>query len=179
MQALGPTEVVRARSARALGATMVGVAASGVGSTLLAGTDAVTTYAAPLALFGLLGWAGFWRARVEVSDGGVRVVNTLRTLDVPWPALESVEGRYGLRLVTAYGPVQAWAAPAPSGTQRARGDQGTAAVLVQGRLAALREAGFLDGARLERPDLRRSWHPGTLAGVVVLALASVLLPLVG
>ena len=179
MQALGPTEVVRARSARALGAAMVGLAVLGVGSTVVTGPGAVATYAAPLALFGLLGWAAFWRARVEVSDGGVRVVNTLRTLDVPWPALDAVEGRYGLRLVTAYGPVQAWAAPAPSGKQRARGEEGHAAVLVQRRLDALRAAGFLDDVRLERPDLRRAWHPGTVAGVVALAVASVLLPLLG
>lgn len=177
MHALGPTEVVRTRSARALGATMVGVAVLGVGSTVLAGVGAVTTYAAPLALFGLLGWAAFWRARVEVSDGGVRVVDTLRTREVPWPAVEGVEGRYGLQLRTAYGTVRAWAAPSPTGRERARGQQGPAAVLVERRLQALRAAGHLDAARLEREVLPSRWHRGTLAGVVVLALASVLLPL--
>ncbi|ROR90578.1 PH domain-containing protein [Nocardioides aurantiacus] len=179
MQALGPTEVVRAPSARALGATMVALAVLGTGSTLLGGPTAVRTYAAPLVLFGLLGWAAFWRACVEVSDGGVRVVNTLRTVEVPWPALEEVEGRYGLRLRTAYGTVQAWAAQAPSGTQRARGEPGPAAVRVQARLEALRAAGHLDDGRLERPDLRRTWHSGTLAGVAVLAVATVVLPLLG
>lgn len=179
MQALGPTEVARSRSARALGATMVGLAAVGVGSAALAGVDALLTYAAPLALFGLLGWAAFWRARVEVSDGGVRVVDTLRTVDVPWPAVEGVEGRYGLRLLTAYGPVQAWAAPAPTGRQRARGESGPAAVLVGRRLDALRAAGHLDDVRLERPDLRRTWHTGTVAGAAALGVATVVLPLLG
>lgn len=176
MHALGPTEVVRTRSARALGATMVGLAVLGVGSTVVAGVEAVTTYAAPLALFGLLGWAAFWRARVEVSDGGVRVVDTLRTREVPWPAVEGVEGRYGLQLRTAYGTVRAWAAPSPSGRDRVRDLQGAAAVLVERRLEALRAAGHLDGARLERDSLPGHWHLGTVAGVVLLGLASVLLP---
>ena len=48
------------------------------------------------------------------------VANTLRTTQVPWPAIDRCDGRYGLRLDTAYGRVTAWGAAAPVGKQRAR-----------------------------------------------------------
>ncbi|SDR92391.1 PH domain-containing protein [Nocardioides scoriae] len=171
------TEVVRSRAAVALGWSLVAVAVAGVASTPFGGLDAVLVYAAPLALLGLLAWAAFVRAHVEVSDGGVGVVNTLRSVLVPWPAVEAVDGRYGLRLATAYGPVQAWAAPAPAGRARARRESGPAAVVVQRRLEALRGAGHLEGARLEREQLDWRWDRPLLVAVGVLAAASVVLPL--
>ena len=58
-------------------------------------------------------WATFWRPCVEVSDGGVRLVNVTRTIDVPWPAITGIETRWALTLLTAYGKFTAWAAPAP------------------------------------------------------------------
>ena len=66
-----------------------------------------------VALFALSAWATFWRPRVVVSDGGVRLVNVTRTIDAPWPAITDVETRYALTLVTVYGRFAAWAAPAP------------------------------------------------------------------
>lgn len=169
---MGPTVVLRSRSSRALGAVMVLLGALGLASTLLAGRGAVATYAGPLAVFALLGWAAFWRPHVEVSDGGVRVVNTLRTTEVAWPALEEVEGRYGLRLLTAYGPVQAWGAQAPSGVGRARSRDSEAAEVVRGRWDALRAAGHLDHARLEHDVAPRRWHQATLGALVVLLALS-------
>ena len=125
--AMGPTVLLRSRSTQALGAAMVVASVAGLASVVLGGTDAILQFAAPLALFGVLGWGAFWQPRVEVSDGGVTVVNTLRTVEVPWPAVQSVDGRYGLRLETAYGRVTAWGAAAPAGRQRARGVQSAAA----------------------------------------------------
>src|SRR5690349_14645185 len=119
---MGSTEQVRTRSARALGGAMMAASALGVASAVLDGPETLLTYGGPVILFGLVGWAAFWRPHVEVSDGGVTVVNTLRTVRVPWPAIEDVDGRYGLRLRTAYGSVTAWAAGAPAGRQRARGE---------------------------------------------------------
>ncbi|WP_051706502.1 PH domain-containing protein [Nocardioides aequoreus] len=169
---MGETVVLRSRAARALGATMVAVGALGAVATLAAGSAVTLRYAALLALFALLGWAAFWRPGVEVSDGGVLVVNTLRSVHVPWPAVEEVEGRYGLRLVTAYGAVQAWGAQAPSGTARARRQDSRAAVVVRERWEALRDAGFLDRRVLERPDLAVTWHRGTLLAVLLLGLCA-------
>ncbi len=134
-----PTVRIRSRTARALGVATLVVAAGGLVSTVADG--AVLDFGAPLVLIGLLGWAAFWRPYVEVSDGGVLVVNTLRTVHVPWPAIEAVEGRYGLRLRTAYGAVTAWAAGAPTGRQRARGVESEAATAVTERLETLRGGG--------------------------------------
>lgn len=175
---MGPTVRMQSPASRALGAVLVLAAVAGLVSTLLGDVSDVLRVGAPAALFGVLGWAAFWRPYVEVSDGGVRVVNTLRTVVVPWPALEDVDGRYGLKLTTAYGGVTAWAAGAPAGRQRARGEQSAASTAVRARWQELRDAGHLDGRRLERPRLAIAWHTGLIATSAALALASVVLPLV-
>jgi hypothetical protein len=174
---MGPTVQLRARSTQALGAAMMALSVAGLASVVFSGTEAVLQFAAPLALFGVLGWGAFWQPRVEVSDGNVTVVNTLRTVEVPWPAVQSVDGRYGLRLLTAYGPVNAWGAAAPVGRDRARGVQGPAANAVSERLEALRAAGYLDDAKLERPAPRTAWHVGLIAALAALGVAAVVLPL--
>jgi len=174
---MGETVRVRSRSARTVGALTVLVAVVGLGSSLVGGWAGAARFSAPLVLFGLLGWAAFWQPYVEVSDGGVTIANTLRTIEIPWPAIESVEGRYGLRLITAYGPVTAWAAPAPAGRQRARGEQSKTADAVTHRLEALRAAGHLDDRRLERPAPKVTWHRALLTAVAVLLVATVVLPL--
>ncbi len=174
---MGPTEQLRTRSAQVLGVALMLVSLAGVVSTLTGGVADLLDYGAPLALLGLLGWAALWRPRIEVSDGGVVVVNTLRTVEIPWPAIDGVHGRYGLRLDTAYGPVTAWAAGAPAGRQRARGEQSPAAQVVTRRLDALREAGHLDDRRLERPQLRVTWNGPVIAAVTLLVVAAVVLPL--
>lgn len=162
---------------QALGVAMVVFSLAGLASVLAGGTEAVLRYAAPLTLFGVLGWGAFWQPRVEVSDGGVTVVNTLRTVEIPWPAVQSVDGRYGLRLQTAYGRVTAWSAAAPAGRQRAHGRQSKAADVVAERLEALRAAGHLDNARLERTSPLVAWHWLLLAAVVVTGVAAMVLPL--
>jgi len=168
---MGSTEQIRSTSSRLLGGAMVVAGALGFVSAAVGGIDAVLRYGAPTLLFALLGWAAFWRPHVVVSDGGVTVVNTLRTVEVPWPAIEGVEGRYGLRLRTAYGPVTAWAAGAPAGRQRARAHDSST------RLEELRGAGYLDDPRLERPALVTTWHAEVVGPVAVLVVASVVLPL--
>jgi hypothetical protein len=173
---MGPTVRLRPRGSRALGASMVAVSAAGLLSLVLGGLDDVLQLGAPVVLFGVLGWACFWEPYVEVADGGVTVANTLRTVRVPWPAVEDVEGRYGLRLVTAYGPVTAWAAGAPRGRQRARQQHSAASAAVTQRLEVLRSAGYLDDRRLEGAALTTTWHRPLLVTVGVLGLAAVLLP---
>jgi hypothetical protein len=58
-------------------------------------------------------WALYWRPEVVISDGGVRVVNVLRTVDIPWPALRGLDTKWALTLDTVWGRYRAWAAPAP------------------------------------------------------------------
>ena len=178
-RAAGPTVVIRSRWSQALGAAMVVLGVVGSVAVVFEGIDSLRTYGAPLLLFALLGWAAFWQPRVEVSDGGVRVANTWRVVEVPWPAITEVEGRYGLRLHTAYGSVTAWAAPAPSGRTRARSGSSEAAQIVTARLEDLRAAGYLDHPTLERASLNPIWDVPLIAAAGLLLVASLLLPLLG
>jgi hypothetical protein len=145
-------------------------------------------------------WAAFWRPRVEVTDGGVRIVNVTRTIDVPWPAISGIETRWALTLVTAYGKFTAWAAPAPgraamrkatrvdpnqllgraagahaSGAtpEVAIGAAGEAAEIVREHWERLRAAGHLDSPVLEHERVPVRRHLGTLAAGVVLAALGV------
>ncbi len=174
---MGATVLVRSRGGRALGATMMGLATLGLVSAATGGVADLVRFSAPLLLFGVLGWAAFWRPYVEISDGGVQVQNTLRSVQVPWPALEKVDGRYGLTLRTAHGAVRSWAAAAPAGRQRARGEQSAASTEVSSRWHELRAAGHLVAPRLERTRLLTSWHWPLLTVLGLLALLSVVLPL--
>jgi hypothetical protein len=172
----GETVVLRTSTMRSVGLCTVVVAMAGVAVSVPDGT-ASAHWGAPLLLVALVGWAAFWNPRVEVSDGGVLMVNVLRSVEIPWPAVEGVDGRYGLQLRTAYGAFTAWGAGAPTGRDRARSRESAAAVLVRERLDALQAAGWLEDPRLERPSARVSWHRPVIAVVAVLLVVSVALPL--
>jgi hypothetical protein len=176
-RAVGRTVVIRSRWSQALGVAMVVLGLVGAVTTTFEGFDSLRTYGAPMLLFAMLGWAAFWQPHVEVSDGGVRVANTWRTVEVPWPAITEIEGRYGLRLQTPYGAVTAWAAPAPSGRSRVRSGSSEAAQIVNARLEELRAAGYLDDPTLERASLTAAWDVSLIAAAGLLLLASVALPL--
>jgi hypothetical protein len=174
----GETVVLRTSTMRVVGAgTMAVVVVALAVSVPHPGT--LGRWAAPLLLVGLLGWAGFWRPCVEVSDGGVRMVNVLRTVEIPWPAIEDVDGRFGLQLRTAYGSFNAWGAGAPSGRQRARAHDSEASALVRERWEALKAEGWLDDPRLERPHELVGWHAPVIAAGMLLALVTLLVALIG
>lgn len=146
-------------------------------------------------------WAVFWQPAVQVGDGGVRLVNVTRTIDLPWPSIQRIDTKWALALVTAYGTFTAWSAPAPSRMSARRlsrqegkelpestyvakdtirpGDapgspSGDVALVVRRRWDELRDAGHLDNPVLEtdRPQIR--WHVVELAiGVLLLALGIV------
>ena len=177
--AAGRTVVIRSRASVALAVAMVVTGGVGVVLAAVAGADALRVFGAPLALFAVLGWAAFWHPHVEVSDGGVRVVNTFRSVQVPWPAITGVDGRYGLRLSTAFGTVTSWAAPAPSGRTRARDGSSEAAEVVTRRLEELRAAGYLDNPTLERESLETEWDVPVVLAAGLLLAASLLLPFIG
>jgi hypothetical protein len=147
-------------------------------------------------------WATYWRPEVAVDDGGVHVVNVLRTVDLPWPSIQRVDTKWALKLVTAYGSFTAWAAPAPGGLATARaasrgtlrglpestygpgqsvrpGDvptspSGAAAGEVRRRWEALRDAGHLNDPRLEFAHPPVHWHWPVIIGGPVLILIGVL-----
>lgn len=151
--------------------------------------------AAPfLALVVTVCWALFWRPCVVVDDSGVEIVNVLRTTKVPWPAIRAVDTKWSLTLITAYGRLTAWAAPAPGAAHVLRADRnearhlpkstfagdgirpgdlpsspsGGAALIVRLHWEKLRDAGYLDDPRLEfeRPPV--VWHWRVIAVVWVL-----------
>ena len=66
-------------------------------------------------------WAAVLAPEVVVDDGGVRLVNVLRTIDLPWPSIQAVDTKWALTLITAYGRFTAWAAPAPGRATRRSG----------------------------------------------------------
>ncbi len=146
-------------------------------------------------------WAIYWRPEVMVDDGGVRVVNVLRTIHVPWPSIERIDTKWALTLFTAYGKITAWAAPAPGGfASRMAGlhdlkglpestygvgdsirpgdlpgtPSGAAALVVRRHWEQLRDAGHLDDPRLEHQSVPVVWHYRTILGAAVLVLCDLL-----
>jgi hypothetical protein len=148
-------------------------------------------------------WAFFWRPEVVVDDGGVRLVNVFRTIDLPWPSIQAVDTKWALTLITAYGRYTGWAAPAPGVHEAVRatgrdaehlpksawssegirpGDlpsssSGSAALLIRRRWEQLRDAGYLDDPVLEHATPPVTWHRTTIAagiGLAVLALVGLL-----
>ena len=189
--------VFRPTFGRVLTVVVASVCVAAVVFTIADGSAGDVTRALPwVVLVAGTTWAVFWRPRVEVSDGGVRIVNVTRTIDVPWPAIQDIETKWALKLVTAYGSFTAWAAPsggrgparrasrielnllrsapvtdhlaAPTSLDGAAGD---AAELVRDHWAALRAAGHLDNPVLEHEKVPVRWHIETLAvGVALIVL---------
>ena len=131
----------------------------------------------------------------------MRIINPLRTIELPWPSILAVDTKFALTLICSYGRFTAWAAPAP-GRGRAHADQeevahlppststrgtirpgdlpsspsGSAALIIRRRWEALRDTGYLDDPKLERAAAPVTWHVGTLLGgalLVVLAAVAV------
>lgn len=74
--------------------------------------------AAAVAMLGLpvliaaVGWACYLRPRVLLTGWGLRVVNIVRTHDVPFVRIESIDQRLGVTLTTAAGKrIGVWALP--------------------------------------------------------------------
>ncbi len=144
-------------------------------------------------------WALYGRPAVIISDGGVELRNVVRTVELPWPAIQRIDTKYALTLETAYGPFAAWAAPAPSRAAAVHatrsvmqvqpesayhagglrpGDlagtsSGDAAGYIRRRWEELRDAGHLDDPRLERARPVVHWHLRPALVVLVLAGASI------
>lgn len=179
-----------------------GVWALALGTTVAYGvTSGVEAFvrALPWAVaVSVLAWMVFWMPRVDVDGEGVLVVNPLRTVRVPWPALIDVRTRYSLTLVTPSGEVKAWAAPGPgrhelasagrqdlaglpASTYDSRGAVGLGDLLsapsgvvaqhVRRRWAELAESGSLAQGEADMTTVRTTWH--VRQGALVLAGALV------
>lgn len=71
-----------------------------------------------------LGWYLYWRPHVRVEPEGVRIVNPLRTVVVPWAALVDVHTRFALTLVTPERSVTCFALPSGGASAALRGAPG-------------------------------------------------------
>ena len=150
-----------------------------------------------------LGYALYWRPRLEVHMDDVRVVNPLRTVSIPWSRIVDVRTRFAVTIVTDRGAHACFALPSagagaalrsgadavnrnhpvarPGGAVRV-GDltstaSGAAAHRVRDTWQRKIETGELDiFARDGSPDpVRTRYTPGPLAAVTLLAAASVAL----
>lgn len=105
--------VLRASSATAIGWTTV---VAGVLVTLLIVVQvppgaAVAMMGLPV-LIATVGWACYLRPRVLLSGWGLRVVNIVRTHDVPFTRIDSIDQRLGVTLSTDEGRrIGIWALP--------------------------------------------------------------------
>lgn len=186
-------ETFRPTFGRLIAGTLIAGCAFAALSLITEGVKPVVRVWPWLALVGLVGWALYWRPKVVVNAGGVRVVNVFRTIDIPWPAIQEIETKWALTISTAFGNVRAWAAPAP-GRQLMRraepadrkiggyrggdvvrtgdllqSESGAAAQIIRQRLLHHRKAGHLDEAKLEFDHLPIHWHWGVLGGFAIIA----------
>lgn len=150
-----------------------------------------------------LGYALYWRPRLEVHADEVRVVNPLRTVSIPWSRIVDVRTRFAVTIATDQGAHSCFALPSagagaalrsgvdavnrnhpiarPGGAVRV-GDltstaSGAAAHRVRDTWQRKIETGELDVfARDAAPDpVRVRYVPGPLAAVVLLAAAGAVL----
>lgn len=105
-----------------------------------------------LVAVGAVMYAVLWRPAVVVDADGVLLLNVLRDVRVPWAALEAVETRYALTLVTAGRRYVSWAAGAP-------GRGSAVARFAHGRGAGARAGGVVRADELAQLP-RKGWLPG-------------------
>lgn len=103
---------IGSRIGRVLSSTAIGLIAVGIVASVVEGGIALLNIP-PLALIGTVAWALYWMPSVSVTQDEVTFRNVLRTVRIPWGAIESVETRRGLAIVAGGKTYRAWAAPAP------------------------------------------------------------------
>lgn len=109
-------------------------------------------------------WLALWRPLVEVSDGGITIVNILRRVHVPWPVFAGVSSRWSLEVSTADGARHgAWAVPAEHGRtlrgqpRRSASSAQAAEATITARHRALREAGHLSRQTIGTVQAETGW----------------------
>ena len=196
----GDRIVFRSRFNKGLSIVAWVLSAIMAGSLLFSSTPATLVFAVIPALGAYLAWLLFWGPAVVVSDEAVTIVNATRTIEVPWEAVTQVETKYSLTIRTANASYGSLAAPAPGafGTYTANrdlrvkrnsdvvdasnyrrpsdlsgSDSGLAAQLVVDRWNRLGDERRILVGVTEAAPVTIHWHFLRLAGLVVLASASV------
>jgi hypothetical protein len=157
--------VYRPLTSRVVVAAYAGFALWWVVDDLLTGDAGKLAVAAPVMVaVGVALWGVFWRPAVVVDDDAVELLNILRDVRVPWPALEAVDTQYALTLHVGERRYRSWAAAAPGrplahqprgredaeaaeaaprvrSSRSLHGDSGAAAFVIEQRWERRRDAG--------------------------------------
>jgi hypothetical protein len=169
------TQVYRSGPARLLGVLTVAICLGGLVTMAVRGSQQdLLRYAAPLLAVAWVGWFGYWRPDVVMDDHGVTLHNVVRTVRLPWGAVQDVHSRYGLRLDTTDGSFDAWAVAAPAGRDRLRGGDTEAAAMARQRLARVRGLGLR-----EAPDASGEPEVGWVTPAISTGAAIVVLGVLG
>lgn len=156
-----PPRVYRAASAPWLTGFLVilGVVAAVTGW----GQNALLTVASVCcgaALAGL-GYALYWRPRMEIHGFGVRIINPLRSVDIPWAQIIDVRTRFTVTVVTEGGSHSCFALPAAGpGSALRSGTQGVTRAHPLARTEGAVRTGDLAGTRsgTAANDIRTLWQ---------------------
>lgn len=71
-----------------------------------------------------LAYTLYWRPRLEVLENGVRLVNPVRTVSIPWARIVDVRTRFAVTVVTDQGPYSSFALPSAGAGAAFRSDAG-------------------------------------------------------
>lgn len=145
---IGSMEGSRLRSAyaRVMAVGLWAVSMSIAVAILVSTPRSIALYGFP-AFLATVGWAIYWQPYVTVDPTGVTLHNVIRTITLPWPAVESFDLRFGLGVNTRWHKkYTAWALPA------ARRAPAASVQAVLDYHLGLKKAGHLDNPRYtEKP----------------------------
>lgn len=119
---VGNEETFRPTFGRGMAGAVIGLCVFAALGVVPEGRDAMFDVWPGLGLVGVTAWTCYWHPKVVVTDGGIEVVNPLRTFDLPWSAVVDIETKWALTVRTSAGTIRAWAAPSP-GRQILRSQQ--------------------------------------------------------
>ncbi len=112
MSVVEPAVTLRPLGSRILAAGIWGVSAASLAMAARADPAGLVRLAPFMLLISWIGYLALWRPMVRVDDTGVELVNVLRRIRVPYPALRRIETRWALTLFTDDARYVAWAATA-------------------------------------------------------------------
>lgn len=127
------------------------------------GGSAVTSSAAVAGAAALagLGYALYWRPRLEIIDRGVRIVNPLSTVEVPWGRIVDVSTRFSVTVRTPGRSYSCFALPAAgAGAALRSGADGISRVHPVARPGGAVRTGDLAGtpSGSAANDIRSAWQ---------------------
>lgn len=108
-----------------------------------------------------LGYTLYWRPRLEIHGYGVRIINPLRAVDIPWAHIIDVRTRFTVTVVTEAGSHSCFALPAAGpGSALRSGPQGVSQAHPLARTDGAVRTGDLSGTHsgAAANDIRSLWQ---------------------